>query len=124
VTIALILIVSCEVLGLTTPFVGSCWGHAMFKCCQHAIDDFKICVNLAFISIEENNPFCKNLSHGPKEWEHVTRVAQGMFEYQCAPMEAQDFDQNYICLFLKSFCFKRFWNLSTPLLHAMEDNNN
>jgi hypothetical protein len=53
----------------------------------------------------------------------MTRVVQGMFECQCAPMEAQDSDQNYIFLFLKLFCFKRFWNSSTPLPHAMEDNN-
>jgi hypothetical protein len=26
-------VVSCEVLGLLVPFVGSCWGHAMSKCC-------------------------------------------------------------------------------------------
>jgi len=31
-TIAFTSFVSCEVLGLVTPFVGSCWGHAMFKC--------------------------------------------------------------------------------------------
>jgi hypothetical protein len=22
-----------EVLGLSTPFVGTCWGHAILKCC-------------------------------------------------------------------------------------------
>jgi hypothetical protein len=32
-TFALTFVLSCEVLGLSTPFVGSCWGHAMFKCC-------------------------------------------------------------------------------------------
>jgi hypothetical protein len=24
------------------PFVGSCWGHVMFKCYQHAIDDARV----------------------------------------------------------------------------------
>ncbi len=52
-TIVLTSIVSCEVLGLTTPFVGACWGHAMSKCCQYAIDDFKVCVSLTSISIKE-----------------------------------------------------------------------
>jgi len=33
VTFALTFVVFCEVLGLLTPFVGSCWGHAMSKCC-------------------------------------------------------------------------------------------
>jgi hypothetical protein len=32
-TFALTSIMSCEVLGLLTPFVGACWGHAMFKHC-------------------------------------------------------------------------------------------
>jgi hypothetical protein len=32
-TSALTSVVSCELLGLITPFIGSCWGHAMSKCC-------------------------------------------------------------------------------------------
>jgi hypothetical protein len=38
-------------LGLLAPFVGSCWGHAMSKCCQYATNDSKICVGLTSISI-------------------------------------------------------------------------
>jgi hypothetical protein len=40
-------------LGLLTPFVGSCWGHAMSKWCQYAINDSKECVNLPFFPIKE-----------------------------------------------------------------------
>jgi hypothetical protein len=29
----MIYVVSCEILGLLAPFIGSCWGHAMSKCC-------------------------------------------------------------------------------------------
>jgi hypothetical protein len=29
----LIFVVFCKLLGLTTPFIKSCWGYAMFKCC-------------------------------------------------------------------------------------------
>jgi hypothetical protein len=32
-TFALTSIMSCEVLGLSTPFAVACWGHAMFKHC-------------------------------------------------------------------------------------------
>jgi hypothetical protein len=32
-TFALTFVVYCEVLGLLAPFAGSCWGHAMSKCC-------------------------------------------------------------------------------------------
>jgi hypothetical protein len=52
-TLTLTSIISSKVLGLTTPFVGSCWGHAMFKSYQHAIDDFKVCTSLTSISIKE-----------------------------------------------------------------------
>ncbi len=45
-TQALIFIVSCEKLGLAHPFVGSYWGHAMFKCYQCAINDSKGYVGL------------------------------------------------------------------------------
>jgi len=46
-------IISCEVLGLTTPFVGACWGHAISKCCQYATNDSKVYVGLTSISIKE-----------------------------------------------------------------------
>jgi hypothetical protein len=32
-TNALTFVVSCKLLRLTMPFIGSSWGHAMFKCC-------------------------------------------------------------------------------------------
>jgi hypothetical protein len=51
-TFALIPFISCQVLGLTTPFVGSCWGHAMSKCFKYAIYDTKIYVGLTSISIQ------------------------------------------------------------------------
>jgi len=50
-TITLTFVISCAVLGLglAISFIGTCWGHVMFKCCQHAIDDLKIYVGLTFI---------------------------------------------------------------------------
>jgi hypothetical protein len=53
-TIVLTFFVSCEELALTTPFVGFRWGHVMFKCCQHATNDSKVCVNLTSISFKES----------------------------------------------------------------------
>jgi hypothetical protein len=32
-TSALTFVVSCKLLRLTTPFIKSCWGYVMFKCC-------------------------------------------------------------------------------------------
>jgi hypothetical protein len=52
-TFILSFVVSCEVLGLLTTFVRSCWGHAMSKWCQHVIDDSKVCFNLKLILIND-----------------------------------------------------------------------
>ncbi len=50
---ALTSVVSCELLGLTTPLIGSCWGHAMSKCCQYVIDDTKVSTRLTSISMKK-----------------------------------------------------------------------
>jgi hypothetical protein len=52
-TNALTFDVSCETLGLQTPFLGSCWGHAMSKCDQYATNDVKVSIKLTSISIKE-----------------------------------------------------------------------
>ncbi len=46
-------IVSCEVMGLSIPFIGACRDHTMSKCRQYAIDDLKVCNGLTLISIKE-----------------------------------------------------------------------
>jgi hypothetical protein len=60
-------VVFCEILGLLTPFVRSCWGHAMSKCCQHVADDSKVCLNLTLILIKDAQSICRRSSHGPKK---------------------------------------------------------
>jgi hypothetical protein len=52
-TNALTFTIYCEALNLQTPFVGSCWGCAMSKCIQYAIDDAKVSTRLTSISIKE-----------------------------------------------------------------------
>jgi hypothetical protein len=52
-TFASTFIAYCEVLGLFTPFLGTCWGHAMSKCSQYPTNDSKVCVDLTSISINE-----------------------------------------------------------------------
>jgi hypothetical protein len=51
-TTALISMVSCQALKLTTHFVGACWGHAMSKCYQYATKDNKVFSRL-IVSIKE-----------------------------------------------------------------------
>jgi len=53
VTNALTSIISCEALGLQTPFMGSCWRHIMSKCTQYATVDAKVSTRLTFVSIKE-----------------------------------------------------------------------
>jgi hypothetical protein len=65
-TNALTFVVSCEVLGLQTPFVGSHWGHIMSKCTQYATDDVKVFTGLTFFPSRKPNPFCKKLKPEPK----------------------------------------------------------
>jgi hypothetical protein len=56
-TNALTFVVSGETLGLQTPFVGSCWGHARSKCVQYVTDDANVSTKLTSISIKEPSPF-------------------------------------------------------------------
>lgn len=60
--ITLAFIVLFEVLGLTTPFIGNCWGHTIFKCCQYVINDTIICVVKLSISIKIYQSILQKLS--------------------------------------------------------------
>ncbi len=46
-------LVYCEVLKLLAPFLRTCWGHAMSKCCEYATNGSKIYVGFTSISIKE-----------------------------------------------------------------------
>jgi len=37
---------------LSSPFVGSCFGHAMSKACQYAFYDSKVCVGFSKVSLK------------------------------------------------------------------------
>ncbi len=114
---ALTFIVSCEVLGLTAPFVG----HAMFKCCQHAINDSKVCVGLTSISIKKHNPFCRKLSHGPKVMGRDEKSGSRHVCLVCPHGNSRLLWKS--SLLLESFCFNRLWNSNTQLPYVMEGNN-
>ncbi len=51
-TNALTSVVSCSPLQLACPFVGSCFGHAMSKATQYAIDDTKVCAGFFEVSLK------------------------------------------------------------------------
>jgi hypothetical protein len=50
--LALTSVVIGSPLQLTSPFLGSCYGHAMSKACQYAFDDSKVCVGFLEISLK------------------------------------------------------------------------
>lgn len=51
-TTALMLVISYEALNLLQLFDGTCFGHAMSKVAQYAIDDDRISKNLALMSVK------------------------------------------------------------------------
>jgi hypothetical protein len=51
-TMALKIVVNCDILGLEESFNGTCFGHVFSKTYQYAIIEEKICKNLKFISIK------------------------------------------------------------------------
>jgi hypothetical protein len=79
-TTTLTFVISCAVLGLGLAIPFTCWGHVMFKCCQHTIDDFKTYVGLTFII-----HFVENYHMDKKKWEGVAKLAQNMYGYWSAP---------------------------------------
>jgi len=66
-TATLIYVVSCEMLGLAIPFVGTCWGHVMSKCCQHDTNDLKFVLAELLFPSKKHKPICKKLPHEPKK---------------------------------------------------------
>ncbi len=92
-TMTMTYVVSCEVLRLETPFVGSYWGHERFKCCQHAIDDSKICGGLTTISIKETQIILQKLSLGPKRMGRGDKIGT-MHVFFSALMKVQYFNKN------------------------------
>lgn len=52
-TTALTSVVSCELLDLAEPFSGTCFGHALSRCCHHATDDSKVCAGLKTVSLKD-----------------------------------------------------------------------
>ncbi len=64
---ALTYVMFCEVLRLSASSIWACWSHTMFKSCQYATNNFKICVNLTSISTKKHNQFCEKPSLKPRK---------------------------------------------------------
>jgi hypothetical protein len=46
-------VVSYSAFQLTSPFIGLCFGHAMSKATQYAIDDNKFCARFFKVNLKE-----------------------------------------------------------------------
>lgn len=42
----------CKLLGLDESFQGTYFGHVLFKACQYAIANEKVCKNLKYVPIK------------------------------------------------------------------------
>ncbi len=51
-TIALKIVVSCDILGLEESYQGTYFGHAFSKAYQYATIDEKVCKDLTYVSIK------------------------------------------------------------------------
>jgi hypothetical protein len=52
-TIVLTLVVSCSTLKLVSPFIGSCFGHAISKVAQYATNETKVCASMIDMSLKQ-----------------------------------------------------------------------
>jgi hypothetical protein len=110
-TFALTSIVSCEVLGLLAPFVGSYWGHAMSKCCQYSINDLKIYASLNPISIKKAQSILQKIitwtkknDMGQQEW-HKTCSNMGVPPWKLKTLVKTKFI-SIVIIFQETFEFK------------------
>jgi len=71
----------------------------MFKCCQHAIDDSKVCVGLTLILIKKHRA-CLNVGTPSQKLKTLMKLK----------------------LFQESFYSKKLWSSSTSLHSIMENN--
>jgi hypothetical protein len=80
--IALTSIISCSTLKLVFPFIGSCFGHAMSKATQYAIDDTRVCAHMMEVSLKQAQAtlqktmtWVKKNVKGLHEWKDVCHLA-------------------------------------------------
>ncbi len=79
--ITLTSIVSCSILKLVFPFIGSCFGHGMSKVAQFAINETKVCVGMmevnlkwAQTTLQKTIIWTKNSTKGMHEWKDVCHL--------------------------------------------------
>ncbi len=65
-TLALTSVVIGFPLQLISPFLGSCFGHAMSKACQYAYDDSKVCAVFLEVSLKNVQTSLQNTIIGQK----------------------------------------------------------
>jgi hypothetical protein len=77
-TMALKIIVNCDILGLEDSFNGTCFGHVFSKTCQYAIIEKKICKNLKFIFVKSTEfdiqkcvTWPRKSGKGRQEWSNA-----------------------------------------------------
>ncbi len=71
--------VNYELLQLTSPCAGACFGHAMSKTCQYVISNYKICVGMTQMLLKiAQLALQKIINLGEEEGQRPLRVGQGL----------------------------------------------
>jgi hypothetical protein len=71
----LMTLVNCEVMGLASPYSGTCFGHILSKVSQHATNDEKVCKGMKKVSVKKAQGtlqktimWTKKSGKGRQEW--------------------------------------------------------
>ncbi len=99
---------SFEPLTFITVYEGRCFGHVMFKVCQDATNDDKVCKGLMQVSVKMHNLLHRRQLHGQRNLgtcKNGRRLAlnMGCHLENVRPLSKLD-------LHPKSPCLKRPWN--------------
>jgi hypothetical protein len=92
------LIVSCFSLKSVSPFVGSCFKHAMSKATQYAIDDSKVCQGMTKVSFKQSQsgtPKDHNMNN--ESCKRVARMERCLHSYKSSSPDIENAHENMVC---------------------------
>jgi hypothetical protein len=80
-TIVLTLVVSFSTSKLVSPFIGSCFGHAMSKAAQYATNETEVCVGMTEVNLKQAQAtlqqtitWMKKSAKGLWEWKYFCHL--------------------------------------------------
>jgi hypothetical protein len=69
-------VVNRELLDLSKPYIGTCFGHLMSKCCQYMTSEEKVCMDMKEVLLKDDQTslqktiiWTKKFGKGREEWD-------------------------------------------------------